>query len=211
MRVVKRFHPEVVPGHEKTGRAGTKIANREGKHSVQPLDAIRTFFLVKPKHHFGVTFRNEGVPFRLQLLPQIAEVVDFPVVSDPQRALRIAHRHVAVGREIEDRKPPAAQGKVRAVGKALLPQAGVVRTAVRLDRGHPRQRLFISAIGQPADSAHKTASTLPAAQFVDLGFDMKKLHALKPAVDQSRHAIQKSQPEDISIDEQQKRRTGQRE
>ena len=63
----------------------------------------------------------------------------------------------------------------------------------------------ISALNQAANAAHEPASILPAAQFVDLGFDVKKLDALEAAVNQARHAIQKSQAKEIPIDEQQKR------
>jgi len=89
--------------------------------------------------------------------------------------------------------------------EALLPQAGVIRTAVRLNRRHARQDLFVSAIGQAADSAHEPASILLAAQLVDLGFNVKKLYALKAAINQAGHAVQKSQAEEISVDEQEQR------
>src|SRR6185503_6799462 len=99
----------------------------------------------------------------------------------------------------------AAEGEIRAVRKTLLPQSGVVGTAVGLDRRHARQGLVISAIGQAANSAHEPTSILPAAQLVNLGFDVKKLDTLKAAVDQAGHAIQESQAKEIPVDKQQQR------
>ena len=59
--------------------------------------------------------------FALQFPAQLGEVINLAVVGNPDRAVFVAHRHVAVGRKIENRQAPAAQTDIRAVRKSLLP------------------------------------------------------------------------------------------
>jgi hypothetical protein len=67
---------------------------------------------------------------------------------------------------------------------------------MRLNLRHPREYFRISAIYDTANSAHSFLSVplLRALRpkFVDLGFNVEELHALHPAIDQPRNAIEKS-------------------
>src|SRR3954463_6002342 len=92
------------------------------------------------QNHFGIGIREEAIAFFLQAFAQLNEVVYLAVVSDPDRAVRVAHRHVAAGSDIQDRQPPASQSHVTSVRKTLLPPPGVVWPAMRLHRGHARRR-----------------------------------------------------------------------
>src|SRR4029077_524016 len=98
--------------------------------------------------------RSKGVALALQLAAKFSEVVDFSVVRDPDRAVFIAHWHVAVGRQVEDGKPPAAETNVGAIGKSPLPQTGIIRTTMRLDVRHPSQHFPVAAISQSGNPTH---------------------------------------------------------
>jgi hypothetical protein len=41
--------------------------------------------------------RNEAVAFSLELVAKFGEVIDFAVISDPDRAVFVTHGHLAVG------------------------------------------------------------------------------------------------------------------
>src|SRR4029077_2917348 len=168
-----------------------------------------TVLLVQVNYHFRISVRGKAVALALQLAPQLSEVVNLAVVGDPDAAVLIAHRHVAVSRKIDNRETAATQTNIRTIGKSSFPQAGVVRSAMRLDGRHTPQSFLVPAIGQPAYPAH-TSSALPgvSAQLVNLGFDVKKLHALQATVNQSGHTIQKSKAEEILVQEEHDRRTG---
>src|SRR5258707_10213052 len=66
---------------------------------------------------FGVGVRAKTMPLSLKFTSQIGEVVDFAVVGDPHRPIFVAHRHVAIGREVEDRKTPAPQSDIPPFGE----------------------------------------------------------------------------------------------
>ena len=90
----------------------------------------------------------------LKLATKFGEVVDFPVVSDPDGAVFVAQRHVAVGRQIQNSQAATSQPDIRTVGKSAIPEAGIVRSAMRLHVSHPRQRFTIPAIHDAAYAAH---------------------------------------------------------
>ena len=81
----------------------------------------------------GIRVRSEVVTFAFEFLPEFCEVVDLSVVSDPDGAVFVTHRHVADGGEVEDGETPTSQADVGTIGELAVPQSGVVWAAMRLD------------------------------------------------------------------------------
>src|SRR5260370_36898680 len=112
----------------------------------------------------GMRPKTMRIGFALELTAQIGEVIDLAVVCDPHRAIFVAHGHVAIGGEVEDRKTAASQSDVSTIGETPLPEPGVVRAAVRLHVRHPDERLRIAAVYESADAAHEFTSSRSAAR-----------------------------------------------
>ena len=121
--------------------ARAQIADGKGEHALEPVNAICAFLFVEVDHDFRIGIGSEAMAFALQFAAKFGEIVNFAVVGDPDCAVFVAHRHVTIGREIENGKAAAAEADVRTIGKSPLPQTGVVGTAVRLDVRHPRRAL----------------------------------------------------------------------
>lgn len=121
MGVVKGFYAEMIASNEHGRRARAEIADGECEHTVQALYAVRAFLFIKVDDDFGVGIRCEAVAFGQQLTSQFGEVVNLSVVSNPNAAVFIAHRHVAEGREINNGQAAAAQPDIRTVRETLLP------------------------------------------------------------------------------------------
>src|SRR3982074_1591595 len=103
------------------------------------------------------------IGFALKLTAEIGEVIALAVVGDPHRPILVAHGHVAIGREVEDRKTAAPQSDVSPIGETPLPEPGGVGTAVRLHLRHPDERLRVAAVHESADAAHDLSSPRPLA------------------------------------------------
>ena len=73
----------MIAGKKKNRFPGAQVANSEGEHSIQALDAIRTFFLIEMNNDLRVGIRFERVALALQLGPKFRKVVDFAVVGHP--------------------------------------------------------------------------------------------------------------------------------
>src|SRR5260370_17042209 len=102
----------------------------------------------------GMRPKTMGIGFALELTAQVGEVIDLAVVCDPHRAIFVAHGHVAIGGEGEDRKTSASQPDVSTIGETPLPEPGVVRAAVRLHGRHPDERLPLAPVSDPAAASH---------------------------------------------------------
>jgi hypothetical protein len=163
MEVIERLDTEVVAGEEQQRGGRAEIADGESEHAVQTLHAIGAFLFVKAEEHLGVGVGGETVALAFEFPAQRGEVVDLAVVSDPEGAILVRHRHVAEGRQIEDGEAAVAQADVGTVRESPLPEAGVVRAAMGLDVGHPRQRFPISAIHQTADAAHSVTNSFASS------------------------------------------------
>jgi hypothetical protein len=111
------------------------------------MNTIRAFLFVKVDDDFRVRVGNKVVAFALQLTAKLGEIVNFAVVGDPDRAVFVAHRHVAVGRKIKNGKAAAAEANVGTVGESSFPQTGVVGTTVRLDVRHPAEHFPVPTVG----------------------------------------------------------------
>src|ERR1019366_7836330 len=114
---------------------------------------------VKMNDDLCVGTRMETVAFGFELMTQINEVVNFAVVGDPDgavfvRRFLVTHGHVAIGREIENSEPAAAEADVGAIGETALPEPGVVGAAMGLHARHASQGIRIAAIYETTDAAH---------------------------------------------------------
>src|SRR3984957_21214655 len=102
----------MIASHEQARRAGTQIADSKSEHSIQALDAIRAFALVKVKDDFRVSMRCEFMSLALEFAAEFGEVVDFAVIGNPERAILVGHRHVAERGQIENGEAAAAQADI---------------------------------------------------------------------------------------------------
>src|SRR3984885_8365386 len=99
---------------------------------------------------FRVGVGTKAMAFAFELAAQISEVVDLSVERDPHRTIFVRHRHVAVGREVENREAPGAATDIRAVAEMAVP--GLARPwNVRPGRRGYR----IDAYCEDGDSTHK--------------------------------------------------------
>ena len=110
----------------------------------------------------------EAITFAFEFSAQLGEVIDLPVVGDPDGARFIAHRHAAEWRQVEDGKTTAAQSDVGSVGEPPVPDSGIVRSAMRLYTRHAYQRFAIATIHHSADAAH-ALSSIPFEPLPGLG------------------------------------------
>src|ERR1700726_4033468 len=159
--VLEGLHSEMIAGQKQVRTARAEIANGEGEHAFEFLNAIRTFLFVEVDHNFGVGVGGKAVAFTLQLAAKVGKVVDLAVVRDPDRAVLVAHGHVAAGGEVENGKAAAAEANVGTIRKSSLPQTGIVRAAVGLHARHAREHFSVSAIGESGNSTHDRASCYP--------------------------------------------------
>ena len=107
MGVIERLDAEAVAGHEHPPRL--LLPDHNGKHALEALQAIRAPGVIGLEHHLGVTVGAETVALGLQLLAQLAVVVDGAIEHDGQP--QIGHHHGLMGllRQIHDLQPAMAQ------------------------------------------------------------------------------------------------------
>src|SRR5215467_7649111 len=91
---------------------------------------IPAVLFIKMNNCFGVALGAIVMALRLQLLPQLRVIVDFPVEDDPNRSIFIANGLVP-GSEVHDAQPPHAKPYAARNKKAI-----VVRPSVRHRRTH---------------------------------------------------------------------------
>ena len=155
LAVVERLDSKMIARQKQFRRRRAQIADGKCEHAIQPIQALHTVLFVKMNHCFRVGMRAKTVPLALEVAAQIGEVVNFAVVGNPDRAVFVAHRHVAVGRKIENGQPPAAQPNVPAIRETALPEPGIVGAAVRLHLRHAGEGLRVAPVRDSADAAHR--------------------------------------------------------
>ena len=101
--VVERLDPEAVAREHEAPFAC--VPHRDREHPAQPLPQLRTPLLVAVREHLGVAARVESMSRALELVHQLAVVVDLAVLDDDDRAVLVRDRLVAAG-QVDDRKPP---------------------------------------------------------------------------------------------------------
>src|SRR5579863_1826133 len=83
VEIVERLDTEMVASHEKNRAARSHVTDCESEHSVESLHAVRTFLLIEVQDHFSICMGDEAMTLRFQFGAKLAEVVDFPVIGDP--------------------------------------------------------------------------------------------------------------------------------
>ena len=127
--VVQRLDPIAVAGEEE--RTRITVPNREGEHPVQAMDARRPPLLIRLQHDFGIGAGVELVPLGLEVHSQAREVVDLAIEDDDATAVRVRHRLVTRGREINDGEPAVPE-----TDKGLHPGALTIWAPMSQSRGH---------------------------------------------------------------------------
>src|SRR5712691_8299227 len=80
------------------------------------LETIGPELAIGLEDDFGIAVRDERLPSFTQLVPQLAEVVNHPVVNDDCVAFSVEHRLMACGREVDDRQPRAPKREPLTLG-----------------------------------------------------------------------------------------------
>src|SRR5262249_11410069 len=110
------------------------------------------------KQNLGIRLGAEAIAFRLEFVPQFAEVVDLAIISQYVAVARVHHRLMAARAQINDAKPIVTHRETSGrVNKA----SSIIRPAMDHRGPHPIDRcLMKSGLGiyQPAaNRAHSTA------------------------------------------------------
>src|SRR6266850_7133936 len=106
--VIERFDADSVARQKQ--RPLTVVPDRNGEHAVEAGQHGWSFNGVELQQHLSISVRDELTTPLLQRPPQLAEVVDFPVVDNPKAPINCRHRHVAARGQIEDREAARAEG-----------------------------------------------------------------------------------------------------
>ena len=133
---------------------GPKVANRQGEHAVQALDALRPFFFVQVQDHLGIGVGAKAVAPGHKFPAKLGEIIDFAVVHQVDRVIFVGHGHMARGGQVQDGQAPAAEAQIGAVRRHVLPNPGVIGTAVRLAIGHGPQGYVIPPVYDSCNPAH---------------------------------------------------------
>ena len=104
--VVERLDPVAVSGEDEP--ALRPVPERDGKHAAQALRKIEPVLLVEVDEHLGVAMSREGVPGPLEVMPELAVVVELAVLDDLDAAVLVADRLVT-GLEVDDRETPRGE------------------------------------------------------------------------------------------------------
>jgi len=120
--------------------------------SVQVLDAVFSFFLIKVEDDLGIGARGELMSPTEQLLPEFQVVEDLAIERNPQGTVLVGHGLVAAG-EIDD-----AEAGVRQTYAILRMKSSIVRSAMRQHPDHPPKGFGSDGspikIVQPCNTAH---------------------------------------------------------
>jgi hypothetical protein len=154
--------------------ASAQVRDGDGPHALEPAEAVVPPRLERRQRDLGVTGGAEAAPARLQLAPQLAEVVDLAVEDDPAGAVGRAHRLVRRVREVADAQAAEPEPQHRRLaanrcverGERVGPQRRVhqqealsVRAAVRGLRVQAPHQARDPRIGRraqhDADAAHR--------------------------------------------------------
>ena len=110
-RVVERLDAEpVTDEHEGLSRL---VPQRDGEHSPEVMDEVRTVLLVEMDDRFRIGIGGETVPAGLQIRSELPIIVDLAVEDDPDRPILVRNRLMAAG-DVDDAEPahPEAHGAV---------------------------------------------------------------------------------------------------
>ena len=121
---------------ERLGASQIATANMPRRASAKCGPAL----LVEVDEHLGVGVRGEPVARGLELLPELAVVVDLAVLDDVDRAVLVRDRLVAA-LEVDDRQPSR-----REAGDRVEKDAATVRPAVHERLVHRLENVPVDAV-----------------------------------------------------------------
>ncbi len=113
------------------------VPDRDREHPAQVLQAIDAVFVVEMDDRLGVRMGVKPVAALLEVLTQLAVIVDLAVENDPLRTVLVMHRLLARG-EIDDRQPPHREPDILMQVKTV-----VVRPAVNDRSIHRPEHLAV--------------------------------------------------------------------
>src|SRR5262249_38046751 len=116
--VVQRLDADAIARQQQGSRP--LVPDRQTEHAAEPRDGIRSPLLIGVDDRFRVGGRVEAMSGRLELAPQLAEVVDLAVEDDPDRPILVVNR-LMPGRQVDDAQTPHAERRL-----AVDEYAGVV-------------------------------------------------------------------------------------
>ena len=152
LRVVQRLDPQPVAAEGQ--HAGVAVEHGEGEHAEEALDARRAPPVEGLEQHLGVGGGEEAVAVALQLLAELAEVVDQAVEDGGQAELVVDHRLRAALGQVEDLQPAVPER-----GPSHGVHAGPVRAPAVHGLVDPRDRAHVRvATVEPdltRDAAHR--------------------------------------------------------
>src|SRR5438876_3485787 len=91
--VVERLDSETVA--RKNEPLSRPIPDRDREHAAKPLGELQPAFLVEVDEDLCITLRAKAVTGGLELLPQLAIVVDLAVLNDVNRPILVCDRLIA--------------------------------------------------------------------------------------------------------------------
>ena len=153
LAVVERLDPVAVAREDEAVSLGVPEGDRE--HAAQPVREALPVLLVEMDEHLGVAARREAVPGALELVPQLAVVVDLAVLDDRDPAVLVRDRLVA-RREVDDREPPGREAPPTRRRKA----PSGVGPAVDERRAHRREAAGVDGAAGHRDSADPAHAAL---------------------------------------------------
>src|SRR5438093_6502466 len=97
----ERLLAEAVPREDEPTLLLVPQSDRE--HAAEPIDEVQTPLVVRVREDLGVAARPEDMAGPLELLTELLEVIDLPVLDGEDVTPPIRHRLVTVG-EVDDRE-----------------------------------------------------------------------------------------------------------
>src|SRR5205823_14845688 len=85
--------------------ACSPVPECECKHAAQPGDDLRPPGVPAVDDDLGIAAAAKGITELLEVAADLSEVVDFPVIANPDVPIRTCHRLVSGRRQVDDGKP----------------------------------------------------------------------------------------------------------
>src|SRR5438132_1513831 len=148
--VVQRLLAHAIPGKDQV--AVDDVPDGEGKHAVQAGHELTSVLFVRVDENFRVRRGAEPVAAALQLVAELAEVVDFPVLHDPDGAVLIRDR-LSPRLQVDDAEAADAERDGLVHVEAFVIRAAVTERVRHSPQG--RSAVHGSAVDEePRDAAH---------------------------------------------------------
>jgi len=138
------------------------VPEHKGEHPVEMGQAVFAVLLVGVNDHLGIGTAREPMTPSLEDLGQLAEVVDFAIEDDAERAALVGDRLLAGG-EIDDLQPAVAESNGSVDEVAFL-----VGPAVAQSGRHAVNEIWIGAPLIQREEAAKAAHARPGCRSGDV-------------------------------------------